>query len=52
MPEPNELKRHIVFSGRHETERYTSHNSEGSNFEILPRNRSDHGQIIKDKLLE
>ncbi len=50
MPEPNEFKRHIVFSGRNSSERYTSPLTGGSSFVIKQRNPSEHGQSVKAKL--
>lgn len=52
MPEPNEFKRHLVFSGRTTSERYTSPLSGGGEFGIKQRNPSEHGQVIKEKLVE
>jgi hypothetical protein len=52
MPDGNELKAHIVFSGRNTSEHYTSPQSGGKKFVIQQRNPSVHGQTIKDKLVE
>lgn len=50
MPDGNELKAHIVFSGRNTSGRYTSPKSGGSSIAIQQRNPSVHGQSLRAKL--
>lgn len=52
MPDSNEYKRHIIFSGRNSSEKYTSPKTGGNSFAIKQRNPSEHGQFIKEKLEE
>ena len=51
MPNSNEFKRHIIFSGRFTPEAYTSPKKPGSSFQILQRQVSEHGQLIREKLV-
>lgn len=50
MPESNEYKRHIIFSGRNSSESYTSPKTGGSSIEIKQRTASEHGEIVREKL--
>lgn len=50
MPDPQDLKRHIVFSGRTQPLSYTSPQFGGSPLTVAERNRSKHGNAIKELL--
>lgn len=52
MPEGDNLKKHIIFTGRVTPEAYTSPSAGGSPFVIAQRNPSEHGQQIKARLEE
>lgn len=52
MPEGDNLKKHIVFSGRVTPENYTSPSAGGTPFVIAQRNPSEHGQQIRTRLEE
>lgn len=50
MPEGDNLKKHLIFTGRFTAEGYTSRSGGGDSFVIKQRNPSEHGQAIKAKL--
>jgi hypothetical protein len=50
MPDSNEYKRHIIFSGRNSSENYTSPKTGGNGIAIKQRTASEHGEVIRAKL--